>query len=277
MNKSKLTKWFREWWLLLVPATFALGAIAAYTVVFRSMPATENPAAWGTFGDFIGGLTNPLVSVLTLFVAISVWRLQKAELELTRGEMAQTKEAMADQAKTAEQQRREQRFFDLFHVYQSTVESVTHTRIRSTSLSSELLNTAGKRAISEWLAQNGFDNVALKKFDQTLLESKLWKHWESCDGPGQFDHYLRVVKQLLQELEHLLGDQHERYAVLFLTQLSRSELLILGFCVWLDERQKGMMPFFEKYGLLRHLPDGHLRHEIQERHPRMLLPTPHAA
>ena len=122
--KAKVKQWFHEWWLLLLPATFALGAIAIYALVFRSMPVTENPAAWGTFGDFIGGLMNPLVSVLTLFVAISVWKLQKAELELIRNEMAQTKEAMENQATTAEQQRREQRFFDFLAIYRSTVESI---------------------------------------------------------------------------------------------------------------------------------------------------------
>lgn len=79
--------------MLLVPSAFALGAVLVYAVTFWQLPATEDPGAWGTFGDFLGGLLNPLVSTLTLFVAASVWRLQRKELALTRQALEQTKDA----------------------------------------------------------------------------------------------------------------------------------------------------------------------------------------
>jgi hypothetical protein len=53
------------------------------------------------------------------------WRLAVTaeELKLTRDELEQSRLAMEDQAKTAEQQRQEQRFFDLLNVYQRTLDS----------------------------------------------------------------------------------------------------------------------------------------------------------
>ena len=125
MRAKTILKGLKTWWMLLVPSAFALGAVLAYAVTFWQLPATENPGAWGTFGDFLGGLLNPLVSTLTLFVAASVWKLQRKELTLTRKALKQTQLAMEEQAKTAEQQRQEQRFFDLLNVYQRTVESIT--------------------------------------------------------------------------------------------------------------------------------------------------------
>jgi Putative phage abortive infection protein len=58
--------------------------VAAYIWTFRALPYNEKTDAWGQFGDLIGGLLNPLISLFTLLVAVSVWRLQKLELAETR-------------------------------------------------------------------------------------------------------------------------------------------------------------------------------------------------
>ena len=55
-------------------------------------------------------------------VVVSV-RLQKAELAETRKELENSRLAMEEQAITAEQQRREQRFFDLLNLYQETLKT----------------------------------------------------------------------------------------------------------------------------------------------------------
>ncbi|MEN9886242.1 MAG: hypothetical protein RL758_820 [Pseudomonadota bacterium] len=95
-------------------------AIGAYAITFHKLPHNEAPAAWGQFGDFLGGLLNPIVSICTLVVAIAVWKLQRVEME-------QTRNALTEQAKTAEQQRQEQRFFDLLNLYHRTVDSISVT------------------------------------------------------------------------------------------------------------------------------------------------------
>lgn len=150
-----MSKLVRSWWLLVIPAGVALGAITTYVVTFQHLPASENPSAWGTFGDYLGGLLNPLISALTLFVAISVWHLQKQELEETR-------KALEEQAKTAEQQRQEQRFFDLLNVYFRTIENTRYTHYTHPSLYVRTNGGAiehreeifqGKAAISNWLSR----------------------------------------------------------------------------------------------------------------------------
>jgi hypothetical protein len=252
--------------MLLVPSAFALGAVLAYTVTFWQLPATENPGAWGTFGDFLGGLLNPLVSTLTLFVAASVWKLQRKELELTREELEQTKLAMEEQAKTAEQQRQEQRFFDLLNVYQQTVESVSYAKRKS----EDIYKSNGKNAISLWLRYA--DALDLNREAQRAASKPLSEFktaWNHNDASGFFGHYFRLIHHILSEAEALLSDQHLRYIELFRAQLSRSALIILGFNLWLNEDAKNMIPLFEKYGLLKHLPQGHLRTELEKLHPKV--------
>ncbi len=39
-----------------------------YIVHFNDRPITDNPAEWGTFGDYVGGLLNPAIAFMNLVV-----------------------------------------------------------------------------------------------------------------------------------------------------------------------------------------------------------------
>lgn len=117
-EKSPDTATDARWlnWLPRIAGTLAFFLVVGYALTFRELPANANPAAWGAFGDYMGGLLNPLISLFTLMVAMKVWNLQKTEL-------LETRKAVEEQGKTAEQQRREQRFFDFLNIYRTTVDS----------------------------------------------------------------------------------------------------------------------------------------------------------
>lgn len=249
----------------------SLCLLVIYALVFRHLPATETPSAWGTFGDYLGGVLNPLVSTFTLVVAVRVWQQQKVELE-------QTKEALKEQAKTAEQQRQEQRFFDLLNVYQQTISAIfVVARMPSTNGEFPVQYT-GKEAIAQFLRSSNAEHLVnfdkngyggwTGEFDQISNRKGLLGPWNHEAVTALFDHYFRVVFRILSEVEVLLGEQHFRYIKLFRAQLSRSELIVLGFNLWLDDEGGNMVPLAEKYGLLKHLPKGHLRSEIEKLHPR---------
>jgi hypothetical protein len=259
MSWFAVKQWLEKWWLLLLPTAIATCAVFAYAYTFQSLPATQSPIAWGTFGDYLGGLLNPLVSVLTLFVAISVWRLQKDELELTRKELAQTKVVMEEQAKTAEQQRREQRFFDLLNLYHTTVQSVT-TGVRDQQ--SGLLVVNGKQAIGRLVLDLGF-RVAVSSprgMATYLPPSQVPKAVEKVQELGDhLDHYFRVVFTFLREAEVILGEDHFRYVKLFRAQLSRGELHALSLNLVFDPEGKKLRPYIERYGILKHLQDSQVR------------------
>lgn len=97
----------------MIPGVYLIGGgvLIAYVLamIFFKNGISQDPADWGALGDYFGGLMNPIISFATLMVAFAVWKQQKEELR-------QTKEALEDQAKTASQQRREQRFFDLLNI-----------------------------------------------------------------------------------------------------------------------------------------------------------------
>jgi len=101
-------------------AVLALGggtwwwARASYLQRFGSLDggaATDARAAWGQFGDFMGGFVNPLLTLLTLLALIATVALQwrqlqtsRAELEATRDELKKTVRAQQDAAAALREQ-----------------------------------------------------------------------------------------------------------------------------------------------------------------------------
>lgn len=186
----------------------------------------EEATRLGQLGDFFGGILNPTVSVLTLFVAIFV----VARMPSTSGDYPvqySGKEAVAQ------------------YVRGGAAEQLRH------------FDESGYGA---WTQQ----------FNQVRRREDLIPFWCTEVTKSLFDHYFRVVFRILSEAEALLGDQHIRYIELFHAQLSRSELIILAYNLWLDDEGKKMIPLAEKYGLLKHLPKGYLRTTLeQELSPRV--------
>jgi Putative phage abortive infection protein len=247
-------------WLKYTPiviGVLAILLIAIYAKIFADLPATESPGAWGSFGDYIGGLLNPVVAFCTLLVAISVWQQQTHELRVTQN-------ALKDQATTAEKQRQEQRFFDLLNLYLRTLDSITLTP----HVSGSPVYYRGKEAIKEWMKP---DNRIGKKFREFLTHGIGFKYpngqetveinvaslqyeWRSQPQFRDFDHYFRVVYRILKESEKLLGAEHFNYVKLLRAQMTEHELRLIAMNLWFDEEGEKMRSLVEKYGLLKHLP-----------------------
>lgn len=86
--------------LLFVLFVFFL-FILAYITNFHSHEISDTPADWGALGDYIGGITNPLISTIALIYLAKAYYTQKAEL-------AETRIALRDTAKHSEDSARAQ-------------------------------------------------------------------------------------------------------------------------------------------------------------------------
>ncbi len=248
-------------WVVGIVA-FALAIV--YVCTFHKLPWNESPSAWGSFGDYVGGLLNPLVSTFTLIVAVKVWAQQKTELE-------ETKKALEDQAKTSEQNRREQRFFDLMQVYQQALDTFQEMSGGHAK--------HGKPALDKWLKENEifsrpspYPGLHNPLPDRLNAHYKNWgdecaQKWQKPEVSGKFDHYFRVIFRILQDAESLLGEDRYRFMRLFRAQLSRSELILLSWNLWQSTEGKKMLGIAGTYGLLKHLPRGVLRDTLEDNLP----------
>ena len=74
-------------WVAAMPWIAVAGFLALsllYFSRFSENGSSTDPASWGQFGDYVGGLLNPLVATLALVAIVISIRIQKNELKETR-------------------------------------------------------------------------------------------------------------------------------------------------------------------------------------------------
>ena len=127
-NKRNWSFCMRHWFFrLLAILGFILGVIAILTIpailVFYYLKfhdsfmlqnflakLSDDPATWGTFGDYLGGTLNPIISFLALIGLLYTIHQQAQEMQATREEL---KQAAEQQRQQVEQQSRQSEIFNL--------------------------------------------------------------------------------------------------------------------------------------------------------------------
>jgi len=118
-------------------ACFLVFALA-YVVWFGFFGDTEGRANWGTFGDYVGGLLNPLVGTITIWLLVQTLisqrdalrlqteelKAQRNELKLQREETALATAAMKAQNDTLAVQNLEQSLFSWLQNYRQMVQEI---------------------------------------------------------------------------------------------------------------------------------------------------------
>jgi Putative phage abortive infection protein len=210
--------------------------LGIYACTFRGGLSGEQET-WGQFGDYVGGLLNPLISLLALLYLTMTYALQKREL-------AATKEAIGEQTRLAARERREARFFDLLRLYQDTVDELRYD-------TAGLGEKSGKRAIRSFVVEHfGADHLNLDLYKESTRTS-------TCNALVRshfiFDHYFRVVYNLLRHAQRELpGDERYALAKLVRAQLSHDELFVLAINCLTEEGFK-MSDVVCQFGLLKHI------------------------
>lgn len=89
-DSSRLIKWL-SWILTTASMTIAI-VFGLYFTNFSGGLSNKNDV-WGTFGDFIGGTLNPILSFFALIALLLTIILQSRELEATREELKRSASA----------------------------------------------------------------------------------------------------------------------------------------------------------------------------------------
>ena len=81
----------------LTPATIYL----IWFVAFNGQDISKDTADWGTFGDFVGGLINPLIAFFAFYWLTKSVLIQKTELSETKKALQDTQKSQEEQARIA--------------------------------------------------------------------------------------------------------------------------------------------------------------------------------
>ncbi len=89
------TKWF-----IIALCLIASVILGFYFGNFHGGLSSDN-GIWGTFGDYVGGILNPLIAAFAFYLIAKTYELQKKELEATRKLLEISTDVQKNQIKIA--------------------------------------------------------------------------------------------------------------------------------------------------------------------------------
>ena len=227
----------------IVAGVVAVLVILAFVLWFAG-PLSRDPANWGQFADYVGGLLNPTFSFLALLALLATLGLQVRELKISAKELKTSAEALVKQNETMRQQTFEGTFFELLKLHNEIVMSL---RVPQHNLSGRtcfqfFMNELEGRLINEKATDDcGKFIVVYEKF--------------YSDYQAQLGHYFRLLYNVIKLVKGKALSDQRFYANLVRAQLSSAELKLLFYnCVtrWGNEKFK---PLVEEFALLKTVPE----------------------
>ncbi|WP_236181810.1 putative phage abortive infection protein [Pseudomonas sputi] len=274
ITSAVLFKWLA--WILVFATAVVIVVFTFYFIEFNGKLSSKH-ADWGTFGDFIGGTLNPLLSFLGLIALLLTIVLQSKELESTRKELARStsaqqksEAALSEQAKTQIKQQFEGTFFSLLDQHNKTLDKISIPTGKWTNGKSDI----------DIVRQAVFYSSAAN-----LIEAK--NNLESKNG--LCGHYFRSLYQILKFIatnvpdstigtnfnedtikESALSASEKMYSNIvrsFLNYDTTQLLAIYCYCSPTDTYWKFKL-LLERYAFLEHMP-----FEIDNHSNKLLLDT----
>ena len=173
-------------------------AVAAFIFVleryinnFKTFPIANDSATWGTFGDYLGGTLNPIISFLALIGLLYTIHQQAQEMQATREELKQAAEQQRRQSEIFNLQQFESTFFSLLEQHNKVVE-----RIEVESIYEELHNIYNKK----------IDQITTREPSEELSNSHAIK---SINQHYELKSYFNLLFQILKFISISLSKNSE--------------------------------------------------------------------
>lgn len=203
----------------------ALLAVAVYANKFIDGNGLSNSQeVWGQFGDFIGGLLNPMIGALTVFLLLISVHVQRKEFRNSIAEMKASNAALEVQRRASELQNIEQTFFIWLESYREIVGGLAgreHLRERLDAF-------LGSKKILEELAES-----------QRSLERVIGK-LPLTNSPADEEHISNSLKDLvLREWEELYKAEAHNIAGMFRT--------LYQLIKWVHKQESNVLSTEKKY------------------------------
>lgn len=261
--------------LIRIPIIVGGLLILAYGIYFGLIrkQGTGGTDIWGQFGDFLGGLLNPIVGTITIILlvrtlmaqlnAVDMQReeltLQRDELKLQRAETAKSTEALAAQNNAIKMQSFEQTFFAWLQSNRQFVSSLHAEQDQGFKVLQRLVGPFASGTLDS--VGTDFDRWAAshRQSHGRLLEIKFFAAQNGYENTYKNHH--DVLGPLLRSLYRLIDwvdkspipdSDKWHYVAIARSQLTWPEMMILAYN-GTTKRGERFAPLIEKYALLDNL------------------------
>lgn len=151
-----------------------------YLGIYNDLSLSTDSGIWGSFGDFIGGLLNPIIAGLAFY-----WLTQSVLIQ--KKELSDTQSVLADTEKTQRIQRFENSFFSLLEQMNtvfSQLNSPDHNQTISTN------------AVSRQSSSSKLSRLYKEVNDSSPSIGAMFIVFRN--NSSEINHYYRIIYQLLK-------------------------------------------------------------------------------
>lgn len=240
----------RNLYLIFRVAVISAATVLLINIVLRFDFLGTSSWKLGEFGDFFGGVLNPILTFLMFIGLIITIVVQKSELSLARVEFAKTASALKEQSDSVKKQALENTFFNLLKLHSETLSSLC---FNEDVLCCSLTVVPGERTSGRAVFSSILTWIHIEEFPQKSLEN--YTNFQNSEN-HIVGHYFRGLYQILKFIDDSGLSDHEKetYSRLFRAQLSADELALLYFnCICSSVDNGQFRTLLIKFKMLEHL------------------------
>jgi hypothetical protein len=155
-----------QWLLAIVCSALivALWLIVSFVIKFGLIPS-DAQESWGQFGDFVGGILNPLFSIIGLLALLHTIVLQSKELSRSTKELKSSAKALERQNRHNARQQFDNNFFQLMALNISQSNTIQYGYGSTKTIGEAAFQSAFNDFSHGWSMNAASGNEWIEKFD----------------------------------------------------------------------------------------------------------------
>lgn len=233
--------------IVSVAAFVLFVSICPYVATF-GRELSGSPSRWGQFGDYIGGVLNPSISLLALLALLYAIHIQSRELRNSTRELENSVRILTEQSESLKLQNFERTFFETVRLHNDIVRDM------------DLVSKGGNRVVGRdcfrWLLRNfkdAYNEVARaerRQGEPSIIEESYARFGERYRQ--EVGHYFRNFHAILKLVDESSVRTPERYASILRAQMSSHELGLLFYNALCSQNSE-LKQLLETYSMLENL------------------------
>ena len=205
---------------------------------------SESHSRWGEFGDYLGGVLNPIFALIALMVLLYTVHLQTRELHLSTNELRNSASALREQSRSLQHQNFERTFFEMIQLHCSIIEDLDLRK-------GNVVTASGRDCFRVFCRRL---RIVYDRVQETRPLDKVRSAYTVFHEGNQHEvgHYFRNLYRVLKYVHESNAVDKMAYAGILRAQLSSYELLLMYYGT-LHPVGKNLKPLVETYALFDNL------------------------
>ena len=224
-------------------------ALAAFVLVLV-VNIAFNQDGFGVWGDFFGGVLNPIFTLLTFAGVLITIVLQQTELRESRLEFKRSADALQEQNKSIQRQNFESTFFQMLGVHTAIVNAIDLVDDKNVITKGRDCFNVFYTRLSR-LYRDRVEKEEGRELDEQILRHAYRTFWNKHQVElGHYFRYLYNIVRYVDESPYVGGP----YIRLVRAQLSDQETLLLFYNCVASEYGEKFKVLAERFSLLDNMP-----------------------